>query len=222
MTAPIDDVTSLPGRKVTDQEENTIGEVKEIYAIDGDGYPMWVTVEASSGMSEKKTVFIPLARLKEEDGDLRVPYSKDHILSTPEVDGSDGISDECDRQLRDHYGIDRADQELRSHNDSYATLVPEDEEGTAKLADDADSLETPDSNKVDEETRERLEDVGSAEMRHVTAEDVVEDDQGSDEGSSESGDEQKSDGGEEDDDESKSESDDESKSESESAEKTGA
>lgn len=179
MTAPIEDVTSLPGRKVTDQEENTIGEVKEIYAIDGDGEPMWITVEASAGMTDKRIVFIPLARLKEEDGDLRVPYSKDHVIDTPEVDGSDGISAECDRRLRDHYGIDRADQELRADNDSYATLVPEGE-GTAKLAEDPDSLETPNADKVDGEARARLEDVGSAETRKVTAEDVVHDDQAKD------------------------------------------
>jgi hypothetical protein len=223
MTAPIDDVTSLPGRKVTDQEENTIGEIKDIYAIDGDGHPMWVTLEGSTGgMGGKKTVFVPLARLKDEDGDLRMPYSKDHVLNTPEVDGSDGISDECDRLLRDHYGIDRADQELRSDNDSYGTLVPdEDEAGTAQKVEDTDSLETPDANKVDDETRERLEDVGSAEMRNVTAEDVVDDE--SDDG--ESGEEPKSDAGEDDesksDSESKSESS-ESDSESEKADKAEA
>ena len=30
MTAPIEDVSSLPGKKVSDQEENPIGEIKEI------------------------------------------------------------------------------------------------------------------------------------------------------------------------------------------------
>jgi hypothetical protein len=224
MTAPIDDVTSLPGRKVTDQEENTIGEIKDIYAIDGDGHPMWVTLEASQGgMSGKKTVFIPLARLKEEDGDLRVPYSKDHILNTPEVDGSDGISDECDRQLRDHYGIDRADQELRSNNDSYATLVPEDEEGTAQLAEDPDKLETPSANKVDDETRERLEDVGSSEIRKVTADDVVEDSDESGTGQQSdpvSTSENDSEATSEDDSEAKSEDDSEAKSEDHSEAKS--
>lgn len=174
MTAPIDDVSSLPGKKVSDQEEIPIGEIKEIYAIDGDGYPMWVTVEAKTGMGQKKTVFIPIARLKVENDQLLVPYSKSHIEETPEVDADEGITPECERKLRDHYGIDRADQELRSDNDSYATLVPEGEEGTAQRAEDADSLDTPDANKVGEETKARLEDVGSAEIRKVTADDVVE------------------------------------------------
>jgi hypothetical protein len=172
MTAPIQDVSSLPGRKVSDQEEAPIGEVKEIYAVGGDGHPVWVTVEASAGIGDKRLVFIPLARLKEEDGELRVPYSKNYVRDAPEVDGSDGISPECERRLRDHYGIDRADQELRSSNDSYATLVPEDE-GKAERAADVEALETPDADKKDDQTLERLQDVGRPEAREVNAHDVV-------------------------------------------------
>jgi PRC-barrel domain len=198
MTEPIDDVSSLPGKKVTDHEENPIGEIKDIYAVEGDGQPMWVSIEASLGLGEKRTVLIPLARLKDEDGELRVPYSKGHIQNTPEIDASDGISDECDRQLRDHYGIDRADHELRTDNKSYATLVPEDE-GTVKVAEDPDSLDTPDADKTDEETRERLEDVGSSEIRHVTADDVAaggEDESGKDSEGDGGGGESQSSGGE--------------------------
>jgi PRC-barrel domain len=185
MTAPIEDVTSLPGKKVTDQDGRPLGEIKEIYAVEGDGHPVWITLDASTGLGEKRTTFIPIARLKEEDGALRVPYSKNHIENTPEVDAGDGISPECDRQLRDHFGIDRADQELRADNHSYATLVPE-EEGTAKKADDVDSLDTPDPDKRTDETRERLEDPGSSEIRHVSAQDVTSEDGSSSEEQSES------------------------------------
>lgn len=170
MTAPIEDISSLPGRKIIDQAENPIGQVKDIYAT-GDGFPMWVAVEMSSGMADRRMVFVPLARIKDENGDLRVPYSKQRIGESPEVDLSDGISAECDRQLRDYYGIDAGDQELRSDNKSYAALVP-DELGTAEKADDAGQLETPDADRRTEETRERLNDPGRAEMRKVTAEDV--------------------------------------------------
>jgi hypothetical protein len=176
MTAPIEDVSNLPGKKVTDQEANPIGEVKEIYAME-DGYPMWVSVEASSGLGDKRTVFIPLARLKDEDGGLRVPYSKQRISEAPEVDGSDGISEECDLKLRGYYGIGTGDQEMLSDNKSYATRVP-DEAGAAQRADDVDQLETPDADRRTDESRERLHDPGSSEMRHVTAEDVTHDNQG--------------------------------------------
>ena len=169
MTAPIEDVSSLPGKKVTDQEEVPIGEIKDIYAIDGDGHVTYVTVETSEGMGKKRTVFIPLARLKDEDGDVRVPYSKQHISNTPEVDASDGISPECDRLLRDHYGIDRADQELRSDHQSYATLVPEDTDGSSQRVEDPDNLETPDPDRRTDETNERLHDPGGSSTRDVDA-----------------------------------------------------
>jgi hypothetical protein len=175
MTAPIEDVTSLPGKKVSDQAEQPVGEVKQIYATD-DGYPMWVAVEMSSGMANKRTVFIPLARIKDEDGELRVPYSKQHLGEAPEIDPSDGISAECDRELRDYYGIDAGDQELRDDNLSYAARVADDV-AEAKQVDNADELETPDADTRTDETRERLQDPGSAEMRHVSAEDVAHDTQ---------------------------------------------
>lgn len=180
MTAPIEDVSSLPGKKVSDQEQQPIGEVKEIFAME-DGYPMWVAIELSAGLTEKRTALIPLARLKDENGELRVPYSKERIAEAPEADGDDGISEECDRKLRGYYGIDTGDQEIRSDNKSYAALVPE-QGGAAQRADDAGQLETPDADTRTDETQERLRDPGSSEMRKVTAEDVVHDDQGGNEG----------------------------------------
>jgi hypothetical protein len=175
MTAPIEDVGSLPGQEITDQAENAIGEVKEIYATDG--YPMWVAVEMSSGIGNKRIVFVPLARIKDEDGRLRVPYSKQRIGEAPEVDGGDGISAECDRRLRDHYGIDTGDQELRSDNKSYATPVPN-EGGAAERVENADELDTPNADTRTDASRERLGDPGNSELREVSAEDVTHDTQG--------------------------------------------
>lgn len=182
MTAPIEDVSSLPGKKISDQAENPVGKVKDIYATDG--YPMWVSVEMSQGLAKKRTVFIPLARIKDEDGELRVPYSVQRIGDAPEVDDSDGISVECDRQLRDYYGIDTGDQELRADNKSYATLVHE-EGGESRRVENVDEIETPDADTRTDESHERLRDPGSAEMRHVTAEDVTHDTQSSGSGSKE-------------------------------------
>ena len=164
MTAPIEDVSSLPGKKVSDQEGSSIGKVKEIYASDDDGQPMWVEIEGSFGTREKRTVLIPLARLKDEDGNIGVPYSKARIGDCPEVDTSDGISAESDRELRGYYGIGVGDQELRSDNKSYATLVP-DEPGAATRVEDAGELETPDADTRTEESMERLKDSQRREAR---------------------------------------------------------
>jgi hypothetical protein len=194
MTAPIEDVSRLPGKKLADQADNPIGKVKEIYATD-DGFPMWVAVEMSTGLAGRRTVFVPLARLKEEGGELRVPYSKQRIGEAPEIADGDGISAGCDRELRDFYGIDTGDQEMRNDNKSYAALVSE-ESGSAKLVEDPEQLETPDADTRSEETMERLNDPGSSEARKVTASDVSHDDQdtgdrdagGQDEGGRDTGD----------------------------------
>lgn len=166
MTAPIEDLSSLPGKKVSDQEGASIGKVKEIYATDGDGQPVWVAVEGSFGKGDKRTVLIPIARLKDEDGDIGVPYSKARIGDAPEVDTSDGVSAESDRELRGYYGIGTGDQELWEDNKSYATLVPE-EPGQSKAVDDAGQLEMPDHDKRTDETRERLQDSQRRDSRSV-------------------------------------------------------
>ncbi|HUA06472.1 MAG TPA: PRC-barrel domain-containing protein [Solirubrobacteraceae bacterium] len=175
MTAPIEDVSTLPGKKLSDQMANPIGKVTDIFATD-DGYPMWVGVDASPGMSRGHTVFVPLARIKDEGGELRVPYSKQHVIESPEVDADAGISAECDRRLRDFYGIDAGDQEMRTDNKSYAARVPE-SGGGAQRVDDPDQLETPDADTRTDESDERLRNPGSSETRDVTAEDVAHDDQ---------------------------------------------
>jgi hypothetical protein len=149
--------------------ERPIGKIKEQYAIDGDGHPVTVEGKFAGG---KRTVFVPVARLKDEDGVLRVPYSTNHVGETPEVDGRDGVSAECGRRLRDHYGIDGGDQEMRSDNHSYATLVPDDE-GMAKPVADPSRLEMPSADKRTKETTSRLREPGSAEIRHITADDVT-------------------------------------------------
>jgi sporulation protein YlmC with PRC-barrel domain len=124
MASPIEDVGSLPGKKINDQQGREVGEVCEIYEQDGD--PMWVTVKSSTGMASDRVVFIPLARLKEEDDEIRVPYSVEHVQDSPEVSPEGELSEEHDRALRDYYAIDLGDEELRDSNeDSYAAQVPD-------------------------------------------------------------------------------------------------
>jgi hypothetical protein len=164
VTAPIEDVSSLPGKKVSDQEGASIGKVKEIYATGDNDHPMWVEIEGSFGTRDSRTVLIPLARLKDEDGQIGVPYSKNRIGDCPEVDTSDGVSAESDRELRGYYGIGTGDQELRADNKSYATLVA-DEPGEASRVEDAGQLETPDADKRTEESMERLQNSQPREAR---------------------------------------------------------
>jgi hypothetical protein len=175
MSAPVEDVTELPGKTVRDQDEESIGEITEIYAIGGDGHPTWVTIEAQPEEGEARTVFIPLSRLKYEFDQLCVPYTREHILSSPEVEAADKLSEDDEHALRSFYSIGVGDGELRTDNNSYATLVP-DEGGVSERVQDVDALETPSADKRTDETRQRLQEAQSSTIRKVTAEDVLDED----------------------------------------------
>jgi hypothetical protein len=124
--SPIENVAELPGKTVFDQLGQKLGTACEIYAQDGD--PMWVTVESSTGLTTGRLVFIPLARLKEESGEIRAPYTAQHLNESPEVEASEELSEEDDRRLRVYYSVGIGDRELRTDNDdSYASRVPEGE-----------------------------------------------------------------------------------------------
>lgn len=176
MAEPIDDVSALPGREVSDQDDAPIGKITEIYA-NGDGFPTWVAVKVKTGIAGRQLAVVPVARLKEEDDKLRVPYSKAHILEAPEFDDEDEISEERDRELRVYYGIGTGDQEMWSDNKGYATIVSE-EPGESEKVDDPEGLQTPDGDKRSDETRERMSDPGGKDMREVSAEDVFEESSG--------------------------------------------
>jgi hypothetical protein len=80
-----------------------------------------------------------------------------------------------------------------SDNKGYATMVTE-ESSAAERVENADDIETPDADQRTEESKERLEDPGSANMRDVSAEDVAEGDEGqSGQGDEEEGEDAKGD-----------------------------
>jgi hypothetical protein len=212
MTAPVEDVSGLPGRTVLDQKDEPIGEVKAIYATE-DGFPMWVAIEPSTapsnadesdagdgdadesdtGSSDAQTVFIPLARLKEErDGELCVQYSKQHILDAPRPDDEERISAECDREMRIYYALGAADQELWDDNKGYAALVPENF-GEAERVEDTDDLDTPDADRRTDETAQRLHQSQRADIRDISADEVMKE-EGPDEEEQEGINEDKDDG----------------------------
>jgi hypothetical protein len=178
----IEDVSSLPGETVRDQDGRKLGEVKEIYAV-GDGTPMWVTLEASTGIGRTRTVFIPIARLKKEGDQIRTPYSFQHIQDSPEVEVEDELSEEDDRTLRDYYAIGLADQEMADNPQSYASQVPDEDEPARKA--DPDEVEGQVREISDQPPGERAREADEADReegdeddrkdRKATAEDVLDD-----------------------------------------------
>ena len=177
MASAIEDVGKLAGETVCDQDGAKIGKVKRLYSAGDDGTVMWVTVETSLGIGNKREVFVPLARLKQEHDELRVPYSARHLQEAPQIEPEAELSEGDDRALRDYYAIDLADQELRTDNDSYAGQIP-DEHGDARQIDSEDAR-APERDTGQAAERMHSEDVKDQlgdKPRKATAADVFDDD----------------------------------------------
>ena len=128
MATPIEEPEELTGEDVYNQLGEKIGSVERLYAGGGEGDPSWVGVNVSTGLFGGKLVLIPLARLKEEDGQVRVPYDKEHLLEAPEVEAEDGLSDEEAEQLSEYFGVNRGDQPAEDNPGSYASQMPDENE----------------------------------------------------------------------------------------------
>jgi hypothetical protein len=185
----IEDVSSLPGETVRDQDGRKLGEVKEIYAVGDNDTPMWVTVETPTGIGRTRLVFIPIARLKKEGDQIRTPYSFQHIQDSPEVEAGDELSEEDEQTLRSYYAIGLADQEMVDNAQSYASQVP-DEEEPARKADPGqvegqvrEISDTPPGERAREADEAEQEEKGDDDRkgRKATADDVLNEDENEDE-----------------------------------------
>ncbi len=145
MASPVEDPSSLQDKKLVDQVGNEIGKICAVYEQEGD--PMWVAVKSDTGMASDRLVFIPLARIKEEEGELRVPYSEQHLNDSPEVESKDELSEDDERALRAYYSVSIGDGELRTDNESYAAQVPD----SGELSKKADSSDGGDAGAGDHE-----------------------------------------------------------------------
>jgi hypothetical protein len=199
LASAIEDVSSLPGETVNDQDGRKIGEVKEIYAVGDDETPMWVTIESATGLGRTRQVFVPLARIKKQHDEIRVPYTYAHIHESPEVEPGDELSEEDERALRVYYAIGLADQELVENAQSYASQVPDEDEAARKVGADAaegpvrEIDDTPPAERAAEAYEKQKEQEGEEHRkgRDATADDVFEEDGGGDDKDDESKEEKK-------------------------------
>ncbi len=169
MALRIEDISSLPGRAVADQQGEEVGEIKDVYGVGDEGEPMWVAIEVSAEGrigdetdAEGKILVVPLARLRESDGDLSVPYSFGHLEEAPEVEAGDEISEEDDEKLRLYYSIGLADDEFLESN-SYAGQMAEGEAPAKKITDELDDKEVPGGESRERSVEERHEEYSPAE-----------------------------------------------------------
>lgn len=127
MTAPVEEPEQLTGADVYNQVGEPLGAVRRLYGSGDDRPPSWVGVEVRTGMFGRRLVLVPLARLKQEDGQIRVPYDTQHLLDAPRVEPDGDLSEEDVAALSDYFAVGRGDQPSQDNPGSYASQMPDPE-----------------------------------------------------------------------------------------------
>ena len=90
------------GTEVVDQDGEKIGAVEDVYYVEGSDQAEWIGI--GTGLFGLKRRVVPVDGAQLEDGALRVPYSKEQVKDSPDVD-DETISEDDERALYAYYGV---------------------------------------------------------------------------------------------------------------------
>lgn len=104
-TATATDVRAWQGMTVIDQSGSRIGKIEDVYFDEQTDQPEWALV--NTGMFGRKHNFVPIVQAERVSDDMvRVHFSEDQIKGAPSIDAEGELSQDEERRLYDHYGLD--------------------------------------------------------------------------------------------------------------------
>jgi uncharacterized protein (TIGR02271 family) len=101
-TLTIDRLQESRGATVYDSAGDKIGKVEEIFYDDQTNQPEWIGI--GTGFFGTKRVLVPVEGATLTDDGYTVPYSKDQVKDSPDID-SDEISQGTEQELYSYYGL---------------------------------------------------------------------------------------------------------------------
>ena len=131
-TMTMNDLTSAHGTAVYSTEGEKIGSVEQIFVDEQTNEPEWIGL--GTGFLGKKRVIVPVQGAELRDGGIFVPYSKDQVKETPDID-SEEISQETEARLYEHYGLSYSERRSDTGLPEGAPSGTEPPRGTAGEAD---------------------------------------------------------------------------------------
>ncbi len=101
-TTTIERLSQARGTTVYDQSGDKIGTVEDVFQDYETLEPEWIGI--SAGMFGSKLSLVPVQGAEFRDDGVYVPYTKDQIKDSPDIDG-DEIDESTERSLYTHYGL---------------------------------------------------------------------------------------------------------------------
>src|SRR3954447_25562621 len=104
-TTGLDAARAWPGLDVFDRESERIGRLAGIYVAADSSRPEFGLVR--TGLFGLRSVLVPLTGAFEEGGALIVDLDKHAVKGAPHLRRDEPLSDDAERELYEHYGLDR-------------------------------------------------------------------------------------------------------------------
>ena len=100
--------SELVGATVRSAEGEKLGKIGHIFLDERSGQPEWVTVR--TGLYGRRESFLPLAQIRLDGTDARVPYDKRTIAGAPNLDiDGEHLSQRGEAELYRYYGLTAAE-----------------------------------------------------------------------------------------------------------------
>ncbi|MBD0291382.1 MAG: PRC and DUF2382 domain-containing protein [Thermoleophilia bacterium] len=106
-TTTVDRLARMRGSDVFSSEGEKIGSIEELFVDEQTGEPEWIGL--GIGFFGSKRVLVPVQGADVREDGVTVPYSKDQVKETPDID-SDEISQETEERLYAHYGLSYSEE----------------------------------------------------------------------------------------------------------------
>ena len=130
----MDQLQEMRGAPVYDASGDQIGKVEEIFVDTDSRQPEWIGL--GTGFFGTKRVLVPADSARPHEDGLSVPYEKDHVKGSPDLD-EDQIDPATERELYAHYGLGEGqvtgDQAVTRHEEELAVGTQQVEAGRARL-----------------------------------------------------------------------------------------
>ena len=105
-TYTLETIAAARGSDVYSNDGDKIGVVEEIFTDTDSGQPEWIGI--GTGFLRTKRVLVPLVGAELRGDGVYVPYSKDQVKDSPDID-DEQISESLERDLYSYYGVPHSD-----------------------------------------------------------------------------------------------------------------
>jgi uncharacterized protein (TIGR02271 family) len=162
-TATIERLSQARGAPVFAQDGEKIGSVEDVFQDYETREPEWIGI--GTGIFGTKRVLVPVRGADLRDDGVYVPYTKDQIKDSPDIDG-DEIDESTERSLYSHYGLSYSERRSESTlPEGGPAMTGEHRPGTMGAGDEADVQREGMVTRHEEELRVGTRDVEAGRAR---------------------------------------------------------